>query len=36
MVEPEDARYGVQDEDGSWNGMIGSVIKGVNLAGVTQ
>ncbi|XP_064595286.1 glutamate receptor U1-like [Liolophura sinensis] len=28
VLEPEDARYGVQQEDGSWNGMIGNVIKG--------
>jgi len=34
IIQPvKDGKYGSQDEDGSWNGMIGELIRGVSMQG---
>jgi len=31
IIPVKDAKYGSQDKDGSWNGMIGELIRGVEV-----
>ena len=32
LVEPPDGKYGAPEDNGTWNGMVGMLMRGVSLA----
>ena len=34
LVEPPDGQYGAPEDNGTWNGMVGMLMRGVRLAAI--